>query len=113
MSSLAWKSYNLQDGYRLQGFIRTHGRIYKSYIFPVITEGVMGVEGCRKGYIYGWVIDKQPKSYFIINTGNDNVSWLNGNNYFTEVRKLGCKSPDMNHEINLTEFELGHSFISR
>lgn len=107
--AVAFKSQELRDGYRLQGFQGHHGWVFKGYFSPTITAGVMGVQGCDSGYIFGWV---RSEEYFILNTQSGITRWLEFDALVDRLERLGCPAPDMNKEINLVGFAKGKTFIS-
>ncbi len=91
-------SYPLQDGYRLQGGLSSHGNLYRGYLFSVIRDEVMGVQGSKKGFIYGWV---KSGRYFIVNTKTTHVEWHDASSFRRALATHGCPPSDMNKEVNL------------
>ena len=106
----AFKKYPLQDGYILAGFTGHHGWILGKNLSPLVFEEVMGVQGCKKGYLFGWV--KTGKS-FIVKTHESEVVWLSPQEQVKFVEAVGCPSVNMENDINLAGFEMGESFISQ
>ena len=105
-----WEKYPLQDGYSLAGFTGHHGWIFGENPFPLVFEEVMGVQGCKKGYLFGWA--KTGKS-FIVKTHENEVVWLSPQEQFEFVETVGCSPNNMDNDINLTGFKMGESFISQ
>lgn len=108
--ALAWKSYPLQDGYSLQGYVSHHGMIFKDIFIPVVTSEVMGVQGCKSGYLVGFTFENRA---FIINTQTNNVSWHQRSPKLDQyLKSVGCKHIHVNNEINLAGFKVGNKFVS-
>ncbi len=106
----AFKKYPLQDGYFLAGFDGHHGWILGKNLSPLVFEEVMGVQGCKKGYLFGWV--KTGKS-FIVKTHENEVVWLSQQEQVKFVEEVGCPLVNMDNDINLAGFKMGESFISQ
>ena len=106
----AWKEYPLQDGYMLAGFTGHHGWIFGENKFPLVFDEVMGVQGCKKGYLFGWV--KTGKS-FIVKTHENEVVWLSSQDQLKFVETVGCPPNNSDNDVNLAGFEMGESFISQ
>lgn len=106
VGGLVWNSsFPLQDGYRLQGGLFSNGCLYRGWFFKVISEEVMGLQGSKKGFIYGWV--KGGNRYFIVNTKTSEVEWHDAGSFGFALVKYGCPSSDMNREVNLTSLRDG------
>jgi hypothetical protein len=106
----AWEKYPLQDGYTLAGFKGHHGWVFGKNLFPLVSEEVLGVQGCKKGYLFGWV--KTGKS-FIIKTNENRVIWLSPQEQFKFIETVGCPKNNMDNDINLAGFEMGKRFNSQ
>ena len=99
-------SFPLQDGYRLQGGLSSHGHLYRGYLFSVISEEVMGVQGSKKGFIYGCVAESGRQ--FIVNTKTAGVEWHDDAVSFSRaLAKYGCPAADMSKEVNLAGLREG------
>ncbi|MGJ3243745.1 MAG: hypothetical protein ACFE0O_12455 [Opitutales bacterium] len=107
-----FRSYPLQDGYRLQGFKGSHGQIYNGYFRKALDGDVNGVQGSQKGIIFGWVIGK-PKNYFILHTQDGKVEWLDASDQAQKLASYGCPKPDMNKEVNLAGLRIDTRKFSR
>lgn len=110
---LTFRSYPLQDGYRLQGFAGSHGQIYRGYFNKALDGDINGVQGSQKGIIFGWVIDKKPNRYFILHTEDGKVEWLDASDRTHKLASYGCPAADMNKEVNLTGLRTGFRAFSR
>jgi len=107
---VTWKRYPLQDGYVLAGFTGHHGWIFGENSLPLVFEEVMGVQGCKKGYLFGWV--KTGKS-FIVKTHENEVVWLSPQEQFKFIETVGCPQNDMDNDVNLAGLEMGEIFVSQ
>lgn len=110
VSALEFKSYDLGDGYKLQGFRGHHRWIFKGLFAPIFFDEVMGVQGCKKGYLHGWTID-DPNEFFLINTNSNSLIWLSIDELNNQLMDKNCPRSDMNKEINLAGFANGYEFI--
>ncbi|ASP39159.1 hypothetical protein CHH28_10930 [Bacterioplanes sanyensis] len=108
---MSWSSYRLMSGYRLQGFYGHHGWIFYGYTNPVITKEVMGVQGCAKGYLYGWTAGGDDLGNFLLNTSSKSVEWMQYRELNNTVKRLGCSALDLNKQINLASFRMGYAFL--
>ncbi len=102
--SAALDSHPLQNGYRIQGWLGRGGKIYSGYFKPVVNAEVMGVQGSKQGYIFGWVAGRS-NCYFVLNTVTGQVEWFDSTEQARKLASLGCPAPDMNKEVNLTELK--------
>ena len=109
---VAFDSYPLQDGYRLQGWLGGGGKIYSGYFKPIISADVMGTQGSNQEIIFGWVAGR-PSNYFVLNTKTGRVEWLNATEQAHRLATLGCPAPDMNREVNLIELKNRFRSFSR
>jgi len=110
---LTFRSYPLQDGYRLQGFMWSHGQLYRGYFSKVLDGDVNGIQGSEKGMIFGWVIAKKPNRYFILHTEENKIEWLDASDQAQRLAFCGCPAADMNKEVNLTGLKTGFRTFSR
>ena len=88
----------LQDGY----YLNKYG-LSKGHFHYIITENIMGIQGSKKGYIYGWVNDKSHGSKdFIVNTHTGELKWFSK---FEEMsaycKELGIPNSNMEIETNI------------
>lgn len=112
VAALGYHSFPLQDGYRLQGRRGSHGQVYRGYFTKVIDGEVMGVQGSKKGIIFGWV-GGEPNRYFILHTTSGQIEWLAPLDHAQKVVSYGCPRPDMNKEVNLAGLRSNFREFSR
>ena len=104
MVLLLSRAHHLQDGYYLQVFGSPYGYLSEGYFKPIITEPILGMQGSKKGYIYGWTNPKPYESrYFLLNTKTSSLSWLTYEELDQRCEELRLEKPDMNKEVNLVE----------
>lgn len=107
--TLSWKSYVLQDGYKLSGFITHHGWVFDGLIKPVITEEVMGIQGCKNGYIHGWA---KSDGSFVIDTNNKKTMWFTAIEQNAFLKSIGYFQNNMANGTNLAGLQNGESYVS-
>ncbi|WP_111979792.1 hypothetical protein [Algibacillus agarilyticus] len=107
----SFKSFDLGNGYRLQGLYGQHGWVFNGYFLPVVTGNIMGVQGCKNKYIYGWLANKSDSS-FLINTSNGNVIWHTYQEMNGFLASVDCPVQDLNREVNMVSLAKGNSFIT-
>ena len=100
VAAVRYHSFPLQDGYRLQGRSGSHGQVYRGHFTKVVDGEVMGVQGSKKGIIFGWV-GGGPNRYFILHTQSGQIEWLSSMEQVQKLASYGCPRPDMNKEVNL------------
>lgn len=93
----------------MSGFKGHHGWIFGKNMLPVIYDEVMGVQGCKTGYLFGWI--KSGES-FVVKTHENEVLWLTAEEQFKYIKSVGCPENNIDNDINLAGFEAGDIFIS-
>ena len=68
----------------------------------------MGVQGC-KDWLIGNVKGHSESSYFILNSGTDELARYSSNEWYAELRKAGCRT-HMNDDTNLSGLQTGETF---
>ena len=109
--ALVFRSFPLMDGYRLQG-VFGYGYLTKGYFDPVIRESILGMQGSKHGYIFGWT-NPTPHTNrdFILSTKDGKVWWSNDSDFAKIREKLTLPPLDMNKEVNMAGFRMGKEFV--